>query len=142
MKPIPAFPRPSQDVKPTPVAVRVLRDGKERCNLLTKEGRDEYERRKRLMWERQGRMCCLYGHIASCPRKLNWADASFEHEVPRGHGGSARDDRIEITVKGKLLWLNGVSHWNCNGLKGSRRIAFNDIHNQTVTGSRDAIRKS
>lgn len=130
MKDVVLFPKPSQDFKPKPVAVRVFRDGREQCNQLTKEGRDEYERRKRVMWERQNRMCCLHGHIVSCPGKLNWADASFEHEIPKGHGGGSVDDRIEKTVHGKLLWQNGVSHWKCNGLKGSRRIAFNEPHNR------------
>jgi hypothetical protein len=121
---IPAFPKPCQTRKKPP-AVRTLKDGKEQCNLLCKEGRDEYERRKRVMWERQERVCCLAVFLAYCPGKLNWADASFEHEVPRGMGGGSRDDRTEIDGK----WHNGVSHWKCNSEKGSRRIAFNDFHN-------------
>jgi hypothetical protein len=125
---LPAFPRPGQ-VKVVQVAVRILRSGAEICNLLTKAGRDEYIHRKRVLWERQGRICCLYGFIPSCPGKLNWADSSFEHELPRGHGGGSRDDRIERVVKGKTLWLNGASHAWCNSKKGSQRIDFNAAHN-------------
>lgn len=115
-----------------PAGVRVLRDGKEQCNLLIKAGRDEYERRKRVMWERQGRMCCLYKWIASCPGKLSWAVTTFDHEVPRGHGGGARDDRIEIAIKEKVLRQNGAAHAYCNCQKGSRRIPYNDAYNDAV----------
>ena len=125
------FPKPG---KKPPVAIRTLRDGKEQCNLLTKQGRDEYMRRKRVMWERQGRMCCLYSHIASCPGKLNWADSTFDHEIARGLGGGARDDRIEIEVRQpdgtiKIHWQNGAAHAYCNVAKGSRRINYNTAHN-------------
>ena len=116
----PLFPKPKQ-LKTVPVAVRTAKDGREIVNLLCKAGRDEYVRRKRLMWERQGRFCCLYGFIPGCPGKLRWEDAMFAHEIPRGHGGGARDDRTEIDGK----WLNGVAHPQCNSLAGSRRIKFN-----------------
>jgi hypothetical protein len=121
---LPLFPKPSQ-VKRKPVAVRISKDGKEKCNQLTKEGRDEYADRKRRMWERQDRVCCLYGFLKSCPGNLKWADTTFDHEVPRGHGGGSQDDRIE--VKGKRL--NGAAHAQCNVEKGSRRIPYNAAHN-------------
>lgn len=129
MKLVPINPKPKDDVKPPRLAVRILRDGREICNQLTKEGRDEYVNRKRTMWERQGRMCCLHGHIASCPGKLNWADAVFAHEVAKGHGGGSTDDRVEIVVKGKLHRQNGVAHPRCNMMQGSRRINFNAAYN-------------
>jgi hypothetical protein len=103
-------------------------DGREVCQITSKLGMDEYMRRKRVMWERQGRMCCLYGHLADCPGRLNWADTTFDHEVPRGHGGGARDDRIEVDGK----WMNGAAHWRCNDAKGSRRIHYNDAHNKLI----------
>ena len=131
MTTIPANPKPSL-IKVAPVAVRTLRDGKEQVNQLTKEGRDEYVRRKRVMWERQGRQCCLHGHIASCSGDLHWSDAVFAHEIPKGHGGGSHDDRIEIIVKKKLLRQNGVAHSRCNYLQGSRRIAFNAAYNDQV----------
>jgi hypothetical protein len=118
----PAFPKPSQ-VKKKPEAVKVFRDGREVCNQLTRAGRDEYERRKRVMWERQGKRCCLEGLVDGCPGKLNWEDAAFEHEAGRGHGGGKRDDRIEINGKP----TNGVAHWTCNGKKGSKRMDYNDV---------------
>jgi hypothetical protein len=107
---IPAFPKPSQ-IRKTPEAVKTFRDGREVCNLLCKAGRDEYERRKRVMWERQARKCCL------CGFKLAWSEAMFEHWDGRGHGGGHRDDRIE---KDGLAY-NGVAHPKCNSLKGPLR---------------------
>lgn len=81
------------------------------------------------MWERQGRMCCLYGFLAECPGKLNWDDATFDHEVPRGYGGREQDDRIEIDGRRR----NGAAHYHCNALKGSRRIAYNAAYNDGNT---------
>jgi hypothetical protein len=130
---LPAYPKPSQ-IKIPRTAVRVLMGGKEQCNLLTKEGRDEYQLRKRIMWERQGRVCCLHGHIASCPGKLSWADAVFAHEIPRGHGGGSHDDRIEVDGKRQ----NGAAHSKCNYLQGSRRIAFNAAYNITIWEKEDS----
>jgi hypothetical protein len=132
----PAHPKP-KDQKRKPDAVRVFRGGREVCNFLTKEGHDVYEQRKRAMWERQGRRCCLYGHIPECPGKLNWADTTFDHEVPRGYDGATRDDRIEIRVKKKdgtikVRWQNGAAHLNCNTRKGSRRIDYNAAHNGDI----------
>src|SRR6266704_4988842 len=102
MTDLPLFPKPYQE-KSKPVAVRVMKNGAEKCNLLCAEGRREYQRRTREMWERQEHMCCLQWHIKSCPGRLNWADATFDHEVARGHGGGSRDDRILVNGK----WLNG-----------------------------------
>lgn len=107
---IPANPKPSQ-VRKKPEAVKVMRDGREICNQLCKEGRDEYERRKRVMWERQEKKCFL------CGLKLGWAEAMFEHWDGRGHGGGHRDDRIEKDGKP----YNGVAHPTCNSDKGSKR---------------------
>ena len=125
-----AFPKP-KDVKKKPVAVRVFKDGREVCNLLCKEGRDEYMRRKRVMWERQKGICCLFGIDPTCPGKLNWGDAMFEHEGGRGSGGGKRDDRIEIVEERNGMTikrnLNGVAHAKCNSWKGSRRINYNDV---------------
>jgi len=107
---IPAFPKPSQ-VKKIKPAVRVFRDGREVCDLTIKAGRDEYEHRKWLMWDRQARKCCL------CGQPLSRAEMMFEHWDGRGHGGGHRDDRIEKDGKP----YNGVAHPLCNSRKGSRR---------------------
>jgi len=117
---IPAFPKPGQIKKPKP-AVRIFRDGREWCNMNTKAGRDEYDRRRRVMWERQNKRCCLEGIAPDCPGRLSWEYATFEHENGRGHGGGKRDDRIEIEGK----WINGVSHPQCNVWKASRRYNYN-----------------
>jgi 5-methylcytosine-specific restriction endonuclease McrA len=75
--------------------------------LLTKAGRDEYERRKRVAWEKQGKTCPL------CRIKLAWKDSTVDHIEPRGMGGGSRDDRQQN--------IQAV-HAVCNSLKGSRRI--------------------
>lgn len=115
------FPKPSQ-IKKQPVAVRIMKDGREIVNLLCKAGRDEYEHRKDQMFERQKGICCLYGHIEGCPGRLRRSDAVFEHEAGRGHGGGHRDDRIEVNGKPQ----NGVAHPICNSKKSSQRIKYND----------------
>jgi hypothetical protein len=107
--------------KPPKPAVKVMKDGREICDLLTKAGRDEYESRKTEMHTRQKAVCCLYGICPTCPGKLRRVEAMFEHEDGRGAGGGHRDDRIEIDSK----WVNGVAHPECNSWKGSRRIKYN-----------------
>ena len=113
---LPAFPKPGQ-VKKKPVAVRVFKGGREVCNLLCKDGREEYMRRKRVMWERQGRTCIL------CHCVLRWDEATFEHQDGRGHGGGHRDDRIEKDGKP----YNGVAHGRCNIDKGSKRADYSEF---------------
>lgn len=110
-------------------AVKVLRDGREICNLLIKAGRDEYERRKRAMWERQKRRCCLEGKIKECPGALKIAEAVFEHQDSRGMNGGHRDDRIERPDKatGEMKPYNGAAHPRCNFLKGSRRMDYHAV---------------
>lgn len=120
------FPKPGQ-VKKVQLAVKVFADGREVCNDKFKEGREEYVKRKRDMWERQGRRCCLEGKCPTCPGKLLWTDTTFEHEAGRGMGGSKRDDRIEVLGKdGKMRWINGAAHHFCNAWKMSRSIQYNE----------------
>jgi hypothetical protein len=107
---IPAFPKPSQ-IKKTKLAVKVFRDGREVCDQLTKAGRDEYTRRKRVAWEEQKGICAI------CHLRLNWADTTADHKTPRGMGGGARDDRQENLA---------AVHWVCNTERGSRRSGFYD----------------
>lgn len=101
-------------------------DGREVCNLLTKAGRDEYHRRVRAMWERQGGRCCLEKAIGDCPGKLRLADAMFEHQDGRGMDASRRDDRMEKPDRktGMMLPYNGAAHAVCNSRKGSIRIDY------------------
>jgi hypothetical protein len=106
-----AFPKPWQR-KPNRLAVRVFMDGREVCDVTRRAGYDEYERRKRLMWERQGKKCFL------CGQTLFWKDATFEHQDGRGMGGSKRDDRIEKDGQP----YNGVAHLLCNQTKGSQSL--------------------
>ena len=125
---VPAFPKPSQVKRELP-HVKVFPDGREVCQTRLDhpegaEGRAEYKRRKKAMWERQKGICCLYGFLPECPGKLLLKLATFEHED--GRGGGKRDDRISLPDG---TWINGVSHLMCNSLKGSRHIPFNKARN-------------
>ena len=88
-------------------AVLVYPDGREVC-VNSKDGWIEYKRRVKVMWERQGRRCCL------CNRPLSLANATFEHQRRRGMGSAWRDDRYERNGE---PW-NGAAHWVCNSEKG------------------------
>ncbi len=107
-----------------------LTDGREICNLLTKVGRDEYARRVRAMWVRQGRHCCLEGRIKDCPGYLKIGEAQFEHQDGRGMEAGHRDDRIEKPDRatGEMKPYNGAAHPICNGRKGSLRIDYTDFY--------------
>ena len=123
---VPPLPKPKDKPRPDLAPVKVYRDGRERCitslsHPMGSEGRKEYNRRKALMHQRQGAVCCLYGFIPECPGTLLLRDCSFEHE--NGRTGGKLDDRIELPDG---TWINGVSHGLCNGLKGSRYIPFNE----------------
>lgn len=121
-----AFPKPSEVRKNCP-AVKVFLDGREICQLKSKAGQDEYSRRKRIMWERQGKKCSLM-ITSDCKRKqgkLAFGECTFEHDNGRGHGGGKRDDRIEIGGKP----INSVACWFCNNKKGSQPLsAFLNEH--------------
>jgi hypothetical protein len=130
------FPKP-KDIKKVKPAVKVMRDGREICQLLTKAGRDEYDSRKDKMHARQAGICCLLGKCPTCPGRLSRKEGVFEHEDGRTSGH--RDDRIEVPVldrngqpvieggKLKMRPINGLAHPQCNIWKGSRRISYNDI---------------
>ena len=117
-----SIPRPCEMKKET-IPVKVFAGGREVCNLTCKDGRDEYERRKDAMFQRQGGICCLHGFIEGCPGKLKRSEAVYEHETGRGHGSGHRDDRIEVNGKRQ----NGVAHPICNLSKASRRINYNAV---------------
>lgn len=118
------FLKPKDQKKPPKLAVRVFRDEREVCDLTTKAGRDEYMGRVRQMWERQGKRCCLEGLVKDCPGYLRLAEATFDHDEGRGHGGGHRDDRIEIPDgKGGMKEINGAAHAWCNSKKGSCRLS-------------------
>lgn len=121
---IPVFPKPSQK-KSKPKYLGddgVLRypNAREVCKLTCKAGMDEYIRRKRVMWERQGKKCGLQisPQCKAVQGRLNWSDSQFGHQSPRGLAGGARDDRIDVDGKPQNY---AVCHW-CNSLQGSRRI--------------------
>jgi hypothetical protein len=117
----PAFPKP--DRTPKHVApVHTYRDGREVIRTSTRAGRELYQLRVRIMWERQGRICGL--QISKrCPIELPLRLAQFDHSSGRGMGGSRggagkRDDRI--LIEGKPV--NCAACGYCNAEKGSRRL--------------------
>lgn len=89
-------------------AVRVYPDGREVC-VNSKDGWLEYNRRVKLMLQRQGGRCSL------CGRPLALLNATFEHQRRRGMGAAWRQDAI-VDADGN--WINGAAHWVCNGEKG------------------------
>ncbi len=122
------YPKPSQ-VKKAPVAVRIMKDGREVVNLLCKEGRDIYMDRIEEMRLRQGKRCCLEKHDPDCSGFLSKADATFEHQDGRGQGGGHRDDRIWLPdpKTGELKPYNGAAHTLCNSRKASVRVNYNEV---------------
>lgn len=115
--PKPAFPKPSQ-VRRKVEPVTVYDDGREVCNLRTRGGKAEYKQRTMILWARQQGYCPL------CHKRLALAEATFDHQTPRGMGGGSRDDRLWRFDTGNPLgvWQNQAVHGACNGEKGSRRI--------------------
>jgi hypothetical protein len=116
----PAFPKPGRTRKRVG-HVRTYRDGREVIRTSTRAGRELYQLRLRIMWERQDRMCGLQ-ISKKCPIKLPLRLAQFDHSDGRGMGGSSggagkRDDRILIDGKP----VNCAACAYCNAEKGSRR---------------------
>jgi len=103
-----AIPRPGE-MKKEIIAVKVFPSGREVCNLLCKAGADEYQRRKRVAWEKQGKLCSI------CHQHLNWGDSTVDHIKVRGMGGGSRDDRQENIA---------AAHAQCNADRGSRTHGF------------------
>lgn len=132
-KSIPKFPKPGQ-VKQKKLAVRVMKDGREICDLTTQAGKEEYNRRKMAMWVRQGNRCCFAVRLIPSDECIGVTYlpklfVTFEHDEGRGSGGGHRDDRIAIEVTdkktGKKKWINinGASCPYCNARKGSVRLS-------------------
>lgn len=105
-----AFPkRKGRQRRPCENGVFVHRDGREVCDTRTAAGRREYNRRKDVMFQRQGGRCSM------CGKPMKYGTATFEHQDGRGMGGSRRDDRVEINGKP----YNSLACWWCNALAGS-----------------------
>ena len=85
-------------------AFKRFRSGREVC-LPNAAGRREYQERRKFMYYRDNKKCCLCGEEILCLE-----EATFEHTGGRGMGGAKRDDRVKF---------NGVAHFRCNQLKGS-----------------------
>jgi hypothetical protein len=96
-------PFPDAADKREPVAVRVLPDGREQCNMMTAAGIAEYHHRKWKMRDRQKEICCFYGFLPECPGYMKKEDTTFDHE----HKRWKKDERIEVDGH----WQNGTAHW-------------------------------
>lgn len=97
------------------VHVKVHRCGREVCQD-TAEGNREYKRRTMEMRTRQRNICPV------CTRFMHEDDTTFDHEIPRGHGGGSRDDRIWIVdEEGNMMPRNFATHGWCNSERGSKR---------------------
>lgn len=99
--------------------ITVYPDGREVCNLNTREDEREYRRRIGLMYERQQERCCI--GLDGCVRNFSLFMATFDHEDGRGMGGGKRDDRIEKDGHP----YNGAACIRCNSAKGSRFFDYN-----------------
>jgi hypothetical protein len=117
--------RPGQMKKEQP-AVKVMRDGREICQQLTKAGRDEYRSRTRKMWDRQGCRCGLQISPQCKERNGRWPfdEIQFDHSWGRGMAGGKRNDAI-LDPDGKPLNM-AVCSW-CNSLKSSRPLSDFDV---------------
>jgi 5-methylcytosine-specific restriction endonuclease McrA len=93
-------------LKETTSALLIYDSGREICRS-TPEGRVEYNRRKRIAWESQGKCCAL------CGKRLRLSYATIDHILPRGMGGGMRND-----AQGAIQC---VCH-SCNIEKGSQRL--------------------
>lgn len=118
----PAFPKPKDQQAIRYPVIRVLPDGREIVNTRCPSGMREYRGRVAEMVVRQGGRCCLEAYAPMCPGALRVAEATFEHEAGRGHGGGKRDDRMSLPDG---TWINGAAHELCNEWKGSRYIDYN-----------------
>ncbi len=122
---MPAFPKPGQ-MKKLREPIKVFKDGREICNQLTRAGRDEYQRRKLVMWDRQGKRCALQITEICKQRQGRWPkdETQFDHE--NGRSGGKQDDRIEVfdPETGKMDPQNGAVCGWCNCAKGSKRLPY------------------
>lgn len=93
-------------------AVKKFPDGREVC-LKTAGGKREYRDRTLAMRLRQHYACSF------CGMAMLEEDTTFDHDIPRGFGGSRRDDRI-VDDAGRMM--NSAMHSWCNREKGSKRL--------------------
>lgn len=110
-----AFPKPKDEKRTAADPVTTYPDGREVCNLSTKEGKLRYKHNLTLMWVAQNGKCglMLHGECKKFPL-IFLGDATFDHGIPRGMGGANRDDRPFVNG-------NCAACLRCNQLKGSRR---------------------
>ena len=123
-----AFPKPGA-IKIPKGAVKVFPDGREVCQVDTKAGWEEYKRRVKIMWERQGKRCGLVISPQCKERggRLLLAEAQFDHSNGRGMGGGKRTDAI-VDKDGNPMNM-AVCVW-CNSLKSSRPLS--DFINEII----------
>jgi hypothetical protein len=127
---LPAFPKPGQQKrKPKYLdddGVFRYPDGREVCKLDCKKGSDEYQRRKFVMWDRQGKRCALMITDICKQRQGRWPKDETQYDHEDGRGGGKQDDRIEVLdpETGKMKPQNGTVCPYCNSAKGSRKVPY------------------
>jgi 5-methylcytosine-specific restriction endonuclease McrA len=96
-------PFPDAKDKREPVVIRVMEDGRERINMLTKTGRDIYKERKFIAWAAQDGLCAI------CGKPVSWEECEADHIRPRSVGHDDRQVNIQAV------------HHECNFRKGSQQ---------------------
>lgn len=101
-------------------------DGKERCDLSSKKGRDEYRRRTLEMWARQGKRCALQITDICITLQGRWPQDEIQFDHQHGRGGGKQDDRILVPdpKTGELKRQSGAVCGWCNNAKGSRKVPY------------------
>lgn len=90
-------------------AFHIYPDGRLVWNQKTAAGKRGYAKTLEDAYERQGHIC------PKCERYIARDDLTPDHFLPKGMGGSTRDDRPENIV--------AMHRW-CNSEKGSRRGVY------------------
>jgi hypothetical protein len=119
---LPHFPKP-KDVKRPKDWIKIFLDGREVLNCKTAQGREEYKRRKRVMYERQNKRCFLVITPQCKEKKGRWAFDLMQFDHWFGRTAGKQDDRIEKADEtGTIKPINCLLCPWCNSYKGSRPI--------------------
>jgi len=120
IKPIPrrrATPRKKKDLKlfkPEPEHIKIDSEGREKIDRESAAGKAEWRKRIDFVYRRdEGRCKLQLDGCESAGNHFRLLTFVIDHRLPKGMGGSTHDDRVENLQ---------LSCWNCNSLKGSKRI--------------------
>jgi len=94
-------PFPDAKDKREPIVIRVMEDGRERINMLTKTGRDIYRERKFIAWVAQDGLCAI------CGKPVGWEECEADHIRPRSVKHDDRQENIQATCHGCNCFRKG-----------------------------------